>query len=87
MGFKETLSRKGFWKSVFWLGLSFLVLYNVITIFFEYGGFEFSKWFQERTGNGKTFRFVIGQLLASFLYGFILSYGQFRSKQKKNKDL
>ncbi|MCB7482556.1 hypothetical protein [Christiangramia sediminis] len=84
MKFKSIISTRAFWKSVFWLGLSFLVLYNVITIFFEYGEFDFVRFFEERTGDGKLIRFVIGQLLAAFMYGFILAFGQFRGKEKKN---
>ena len=84
MQFKSIVSQKAFWKSVFWLGLSFLVLYNVITMFFEYGGFAFADFFEERTRDGKLIRFIIGQLLAAFLYGFILAFGQFRGKQKKD---
>ncbi|MCG9972212.1 hypothetical protein [Christiangramia crocea] len=83
MGFKTIISQRSFWKSVLWLGLSFLVLYNVITILFEYGELAFSTFFRERTADGKLFRFIIGQILASFLYGFILAYAQFRSKEKK----
>lgn len=84
MKFKSIISQRSFWKSVFWLGLSFLVLYNVISIFFEYGEFAVETFFEERTEDGKLVRFVIGQLLASFLYGFILAFGQFRSKEKKD---
>ena len=84
MKFKSIISQRSFWKSVFWLGLSFLVLYNVITIFFEYGEFAFIRFFEERTADGKMFRFIISQLLAAFLYGFILAFGQFRGKEKKN---
>ena len=83
MSFKSIVSRKKFWRSVFWLGLSFLILYNAITIFFEYGEFAVVTFFKERTAEGKLIRFIIGQILASFLYGFILAYGQFRSKEKK----
>ncbi|TRO64074.1 hypothetical protein [Christiangramia sabulilitoris] len=84
MQFKSIISQNAFWKSVFWLGLSFLILYNVISMLFEYGGFEFRAFFEERTANGKLIRFIIGQLLAAFLYGFILAFGQFRGKQKKD---
>lgn len=83
MRFKSIISQKAFWKSVFWLGLSFLILYNVITMLFEYGKFDFERFFRERTADGKLVRFIIGQFLASFLYGFILAFGQFRSKEKK----
>lgn len=84
MKFKSIVSKRAFWKSVFWLGLSFLILYNVITIFFEYDEFDFVRFFEERTDDGKLIRFIIGQLLAAFLYGFILAFGQFRGKEKKN---
>lgn len=84
MQFKSIVSQRSFWKSVFWLGLSFLVLYNVITMLFEYGEFAFVTFFEERTADGKLVRFIIGQLLAAFLYGFILAFGQFRGKQKKD---
>ncbi|WP_300441220.1 hypothetical protein [Christiangramia sp.] len=83
MKFKSIISQRSFWKSVVWLGLSFLVLYNVITIFFEYGEFAFTTFFEERTADGKWIRFIIGQLLAAFLYGFILAFGQFQTRQKK----
>ncbi len=83
MNFKSIISQRSFWKSVFWLGLSFLILYNLISMLFEYGGFEFEKFIEERTSNGRIIRFIIGQLLAAFLYGFILSFGQFRVNQKK----
>ncbi|MCP9198493.1 hypothetical protein MKO06_01140 [Gramella sp. GC03-9] len=84
MSFKSTISQKGFWKSVFWLGISFLVLYNVISMLFEYGEFAFARFFEERTADGKLIRFIIAQVLAAFAYGFILSLGQFRAKEKKN---
>ncbi len=84
MQFKSIISQSAFWKSVFWLGLSFLILYNVITMLFEYGGFAFGTFFEERTADGKLIRFLIGQFLAAFLYGFILAFGQFRGKQKKD---
>ena len=85
MGFKAVISQRSFWKSVLWLGVSFLFLYNFITMFFEYGEFAPITFLQERTANGKLFRFIIGQLLAGFLYGFILAFGQFRVKEKKSK--
>jgi hypothetical protein len=84
MHFKSIISQRSFWKSVFWLGLSFLIIYNFITIFFEYGEFALLTFFKDRTADGKLVRFVIGQFLAAFLYGFILAFGQFRGKKKKD---
>lgn len=85
MKFKSIINQRSFWKSVFWLGLSFLILYNVITMWFEYGGFEFRQFLADRTSDGKLVRFILAQLIAGFLYGFILAFGQFKSKEKKKK--
>ncbi len=83
MGFKKIVARGDFWKSVALLGISFLLIYNLISMLFEYGGFEIARFFEERTEDGKLFRFILGQLIAAFIYGFIFSYGQFRMKEKK----
>ncbi|WP_037316178.1 hypothetical protein [Salegentibacter sp. Hel_I_6] len=84
MKFKEMISQRAFWKSVLLLGISFLIVYDVVSMLFEYGGFHFKTFFAERTEDGKLFRFIAGQLLAAFAYGFIISFGQFRAKQKKD---
>ncbi len=83
MGLKTIVARQGFWKSVILLGISFLFIYNLVSILFEYGGFEIARFFKERTADGKLFRFIIGQFIAAFIYGFIFSYGQYRMKEKK----
>ena len=86
MKFKEMVSQRAFWKSVLFLGLGFLIVYDIVSMLFEYGGFHFKAFFTERTEGGKLFRFIAGQLLAAFAYGFIISFGQFRSKQKKDAE-
>lgn len=80
---KAFLKMTAFWKSVFWLGLSFLIIYNIITMLFEYGGFHFTEFFDDRTENGSWLRFILAQLVGGFIYGFILAFGQFHMKQKK----
>ncbi|AVR45505.1 hypothetical protein C7S20_09615 [Christiangramia fulva] len=81
---KAFLKMKAFWKSVLWLGLAFILIYNFITMMFDYGGFHFAQFFQDRTENGNWLRFVLAQLMGGFLYGFILAFGQFHVKQKKS---
>ncbi len=80
---KDFLRKKSFWKSVFWLGLSFIIVYNIISMLFEYGGFHFSEFISERTEKGSWLRFILAQLMGGFIYGFILAFGQFHVKQKK----
>ncbi|MBO2542898.1 hypothetical protein ACWBC2_01365 [Salegentibacter agarivorans] len=86
MKFKEMISQKAFWKSVLFLGLGFLIVYDVVSMLFEYGGFHFEAYFTERTEDGKLFRFIVGQFLAAFVYGFIISFGQFRARKKKDAE-
>ncbi|TDN90428.1 hypothetical protein DET49_10588 [Salegentibacter sp. 24] len=86
MKFKEMISQRAFWKSVLFLGLGFLIVYDIVSMLFEYGGFDFKTYFTQRTEDGKLFRFIAGQLLAAFAYGFIIALGQFRAKQKKDAD-
>ncbi|MBZ9629172.1 hypothetical protein LB465_00165 [Salegentibacter sp. LM13S] len=86
MKFKEMISQRPFWKSVLFLGIGFLIVYDIVSMLFEYGGFHFEAYFTERTEDGKLFRFIAGQLLAAFAYGFIISFGQFRAKQKKDAE-
>ena len=80
------ISQKAFWKSVLFLGLGFLIVYVIVSMLFEYGGFHFEAYFTERTEDGKLFRFIVGQFLAAFVYGFIISFGQFRAKRKKDAE-
>lgn len=87
MSFKSIVRQKSFWKSVMLLGISFLVIYNFVVMLFEYGGFEIGAFWEDRTGNGKLPRFILGQVVAALLYGFIIAFGQFRMKEKeKEKD-
>jgi hypothetical protein len=86
MAFKKILERADFWKSVIWMGLSFIIIYHIIAMLFEYGGFDFSAWSADKLEDGKWVRFILGTLVSGFLYGFIISFGKFRSKLKKENE-
>ncbi len=83
MDVKATLKKRSFWRSVLWLGLSFLVIYNFISLFFEYGGLDFASFYRDKISDGMWIRFAISQLAGGFIYGFILAFGQFHLNQKK----
>lgn len=85
MAFKRIVRDKAFWKSVVVLGLAFALIYQFISMLFDYGGLDFSAFYEDKIAGTRWIRFVIGTLLAAFLYGFIISYGQFRSKIKKQE--
>lgn len=85
MGFKKIVRDRAFWKSVFFLGLIFAIIYQFISMLFDYGGLDFSSFYEDKLGGSRWIRFAIGTLLAAFVYGFIVSYGQFLSKIKKER--
>lgn len=85
MAFKKIVRDKAFWKSVVVLGLAFALIYQFVSMLFDYGGLDFSAFYEDKLEGTKWVRFIIGTLLAAFLYGFIISYGQFRSKIKKRE--
>ncbi|HBY69066.1 MAG: hypothetical protein CMC07_10340 [Flavobacteriaceae bacterium] len=74
--FKQVINHKGFWKSVFLLGISFVVLFVFIKWAFD--GFS-TSFFDERN----PYIFIGGSLLAGLIYGFFVTYGKFKKKLKK----
>ncbi len=85
MAFKRIVRDRAFWKSVIFLGLLFAIIYQFISMLFDYGGLEFSSFYEDKLAGSRWIRFTIGTLAAAFVYGFIISYGQFRSKIKKER--
>ncbi len=85
MNFKKTVQTKGFWKSVAGMGIAFIIVYHIITMLFAYGGFEFSEYLEFNLTEERWMRFVLGSILSGFIYGFIITFGQFSIKQKKEE--
>jgi len=85
MNFKNVVNAEGFWKSVAGMGLSFIVVYHIITMLFTFSGFDFSAYFDLNLSEERWMRFVFGSILSGFLYGFIITFGQFSIKQKKEE--
>ncbi|HSP40913.1 MAG TPA: hypothetical protein VLN46_05725 [Gillisia sp.] len=85
MAFKKIVSDKAFWKSVVIMGLAFAIIYQFISMLFDYGGLNFTAFYEDKIAGTRWVRFVLGTLVAAFLYGFIITYGQFVSKIKRDK--
>ena len=85
MAFKKIIRSKAFWRSVAGMAIAFALVYHIIPMLFEFGGFYFSVFFDEKIADGRWLRFVLGTILSSFLYGFIVSYGLFIAKLKKEE--
>ncbi len=76
--FRKVINTKGFWKSVFTLGLAFAILFTLIKWAIE--GFAMA-FFTENDPVG----FLLTLFVAGFFYGFFVTFGKFRSKIKENE--
>ncbi|RFN59770.1 hypothetical protein [Marixanthomonas ophiurae] len=74
--FKQIINHKGFWRSVLYLGVAFVIIFIFIKWAFE--GFT-SNFFDERN----PYLLIGGSLLTGFVYGFFVTYGKFKNKLKK----
>lgn len=75
--FKRVINTKGFWKSVLSLTIASAILFTIVKWAIE--GFE-TAFFTERN----PFVFFVILILAGFIYGFLVTFGKFRSKLKEN---
>ena len=77
--FKKVISTKGFWKSVLYIGIAFALLFVVIKWAIE--GFKIDYF---KTIKNPIF-VITGLLLSGLVYGFLVSFGKFRGKLKKDE--
>ena len=77
--FSKVISFQGFWKSVFSLGIAFIVLFVVVKWAIE--GFKM-EYFTSIQNPVYTF---LGLLLCGFIYGFLVTFGKFRAKIKNEE--
>ncbi len=78
--FQKIISTQGFWKSVISLGIAFALLFVIIKWAIE--GFK-STYFASL--QNPVF-FILGLLVGGFIYGFLVTYGKFRGKLKKEEE-
>ena len=76
--FQKVISTPGFWRSVYSLGFAFSLLFVIIK--WAIDGFK-TEYF---TSINNPWVFILGLLVGGFLYGFIVSFGKFRAKLKKD---
>jgi len=86
MSFQKIVKLKSFWKSVLVLGIGFTIVYHIFSMFFEFGGIDFSAFYDKKLADGKWVKFVIASLFSAFVYGFIIAYGKFHSRLKKEEN-
>lgn len=76
--FGKIVNHKGFWRSVISIGLAFVILFLFIKWAIE--GFTFTFITEQ-----DPFLFVLGTAMAGFIYGFLVTFGKFRARIKKNE--
>tara|TARA_R110000787_G_scaffold96415_5_gene199783 strand:- start:1924 stop:2169 length:246 start_codon:yes stop_codon:yes gene_type:complete len=77
--FQKVISKPGFWRSVFSLGFAFSLIFVIIKWAIE--GFNM-EYFNAIIN---PFSFVLGLLAGGFIYGFLVTFGKFRAKLKKEE--
>ena len=77
--FKKVISTPGFWKSVFSLGLAFIILFVAVKWAIE--GFDTAYFISFKN----PLIIVLGLVLGGFIYGFFAAFGKFRGKIKKDE--
>ena len=77
--FQKVINTPGFWKSVFSLGIAFSLLFVIIKWAIE--GFKMEYF----TSIVNPFSLVVGLLVGGFIYGFLVTFGKFRAKIKKEE--
>ena len=77
--FQKVINTPGFWRSVFSLGFAFAILFVIIKWAIE--GFKMEYF----TSITNPLTLVIGLLTGGFIYGFLVTFGKFRAKIKKEE--
>lgn len=80
--FSKVISYKGFWPSVVFLSIMFIIIYNIADWGMAFD-FDFQAYTNERFATDKLLRFLFANVLSGLVYGFIISFFKFRSKIKK----
>ncbi len=82
--FSKIINTSGFWKSVFYLALAFIVIYNLVDIGMGYS-FDLGLYAENRFQTSNLPRFFVANIGSGFVYGFIVTFFKFRSKIKQNQ--
>lgn len=80
--FTKIICYKGFWPSVVFLSVMFIIIYNLA----DWGmvfDFDFQAYIDERFATENLLRFLFANVLSGLVYGFIISFFKFRAKIKK----
>lgn len=77
--FQKVISTPGFWRSAFSLGIAFASMFVIIKWAVE----DFNMDYFNSIVNPLSF--IFGLLVGGFIYGFLVTFGKFRAKIKKEE--
>ncbi len=77
--FQKVISTPGFWRSVFSLGIAFAFIFVIIKWAIEGFNMEYFNLI------ANPYSFILGLLAGGFIYGFLVTFGKFRAKLKKEE--
>lgn len=83
--FTKILYAKGFIKSVSYLAIAFILIYNIVDIIVKFE-FDFLLYVNQRFAKDNLIRFFLANVGSGFVYGFIVSYFKFKKKLKKEEE-
>lgn len=81
----KIIHTQGFLKSVLYLAIAFIIVYNLVDIGFKFN-FDVALYIEERFAKDNLLRFFVANIGSGFVYGFIISYFKFRGKVKNNEN-
>ncbi len=77
--FKKIINTQGFWRSVVSLGIAFALLFVIVKWAIE--GFNLSYFSEMQNPEF----YILGLIVGGFVYGFLVTFGKFRGKYKKDE--
>ncbi|GGE17274.1 hypothetical protein [Psychroflexus salis] len=83
--FSKILHSKGFLKSVLYLSIAFIVVYNLVDIGIKFN-FDISLYIEQRFAKDNLLRFFVANIGSGFVYGFIVSFFKFKGKLKNTEE-
>lgn len=84
--FTKVISHSGFWKSVIFLSVMFIIIYNLADFWMVFD-FDAKVYVEERFAADQLLRFAFANIFSGFVYGFIVSFFKFRSRIKQQSKI
>jgi di/tricarboxylate transporter len=82
MSFKEKIKSKGFWKAVILFSVIYLIVGELLTLWWDYG-FDFEAFNKKHFFENNFFQFAVSQILVGFIVGFVVLLISYKANPSK----